>query len=402
MAKVTVTKDYEKSSIKILAEETLAIRKFYVYDEVVGFFDEWDVPFAEMGLPEVFYKHIGKNISEAFATKEDLRGRTLTKTVAETVALAETYWDNILFFLNFVENVNVSDKTAKKYGKVASEVVTFGEQIFQKIFVNLAEPILFSENMKHTATVIRVFAEAFMFAEKEYNAVALNKSEEATFQEYIIKTVEQLTKEEFSIIDTFLRRFIAQRLYDETVKVEDFSAKHIGLHKKDAAAFYDTMLRACNGVLSNMVIKDGSMTFNAFKEAINTANGFTPFMDFKVGEYEYKEALVRLIIDSVVAQACPSATDVVMHVDIPDTTDKGTVEITDTEGATKVHYNKFYYNAPEVTCTLIGGTTKYGLAIPNILSTDESDEFGRYFTVELLTADGQRATGKIMWASTGY
>lgn len=125
-------------------------------------------------------------------------------------------------------------------------------------------------------------------------------------------------------------------------------------------------------------------------------------MEFKVGEYEYQEALVRIKIESQINQSEPTASNVVMHVDIPDTDDRGIAEITSTAAPTKVYYNKHYYKPPDISVTLRGGNTSNGYIAPYIVSTSKSDDHGAYFEVELLNEKNERKTGTINWVAKGY
>ncbi|MCD7811971.1 MAG: hypothetical protein LUG91_09040 [Ruminococcus sp.] len=161
-------------------------------------------------------------------------------------------------------------------------------------------------------------------------------------------------------------------------------------------------LRACEAVLSDIHIEYGDMDVDEFFELVNTPSNYTQFTEFKVGEYEYKKALVRLLVQASVLQSEPSISGVTMYVDIPDTDDHGTVVIKDATAATKVYYNKFYYNAPEVGVMVIGGNTTGGLLTPHLITTSGNDGNGRYFEVEILDSGAVRTTGTISWISKGY
>ena len=97
----------------------------------------------------------------------------------------------------------------------------------------------------------------------------------------------------------------------------------------------------------------------------------------------------------------PVVYDAVIHVDIEDTVDRGTVVITDTTKPTRVRFNKHYYTKPEVSVTLQGGNTSAGVVTPNICTID-MDSAGFYFDVELIKSDKTRAKGRITWNAVGY
>ena len=188
-----------------------------------------------------------------------------------------------------------------------------------------------------------------------------------------------------------------RRDFPENAVVTDEVIKTIELLKKDNAALYDAFLEACGGVISNIAITEGDMSLDEFNEATQTAPGYTPFMDFKVGEYEYQDALVRIVINAIAAQTKPSVSNVIMHVDIPDTQDRGTANITDTAAPTRINFTKQFYIVPEVNVNLRGGNTGDGVVTPYITSMDNTG-----FEVQLINDAGQLVTGLITWQATGY
>ena len=188
----------------------------------------------------------------------------------------------------------------------------------------------------------------------------------------------------------------------ESISFNEILQKKRPLNINETIALKDVYIKAHSGVLSDIVLNNKEMSLDEFMQCVETPALYQQFSEFKVGEYEYKDALVRVVLRSSSREMNPNLITCIMNVDIPDTDDRGTVKITNTSAATKVYFNRFYYNPPEVVVTLIGGNTATGTVVPNIISTDLSDEEGRYFEVELLKVDGSRTSGTISWASKGY
>lgn len=155
---------------------------------------------------------------------------------------------------------------------------------------------------------------------------------------------------------------------------------------------------AC-GVLSDIYLDDTAITAAEFEKISNKPSGYTAFSEFKVGEYEYKDALYRLDIQKSNLVSNPLVYDYKVHVDIDDVKDRGTATIPAEE--TKVYFNRSYYTEPDVVVNVISGTSE-NIVIPFITSTDGKDDKGRYFTVILKTGDGTPVKGKISWNSNGY
>lgn len=156
-----------------------------------------------------------------------------------------------------------------------------------------------------------------------------------------------------------------------------------------------------NYVLSNVILLSKEITLHGFDAMSSKATEYDEFREFNVGDYEYEKALIRIVVKAGSTQSQPLISNVVHNVDVEDVIDKGVVSITDTTSATKVRFNKFYYNAPFVQVSVNGGSSANNNVVASIVATDKQDSYGRYFEVELLSG-GARVTGLISWVSTGY
>lgn len=293
-------------------------------------------------------KSVQKQLYDVFVVRELDLTKILKKILSDSFDVAETYWDNIKFNLYVAENIKVKECLGKNVSFIAGR-------------------------------------------------------EQFGINDWLTKCIDAFKNEDVLLLDGLHKYFDVRRLLEEQVQLEEVAGKSIVLTPQEAFSLYDAIIRGCDGVLSNIAINTDSMTLEEFEKLLNAPPNYSNFIEFKVGEYEYQDALVRISLKSDVKQVQPSVANVVMHIDIPDTDDKGEVEITDTSAPTKVYFNKFYYTPPSVNVTLKGGNTADGVLIPNVLSTDQQDDNGRYFEVELRNeAWSERKTGKIYWVSKGY
>lgn len=152
------------------------------------------------------------------------------------------------------------------------------------------------------------------------------------------------------------------------------------------------------GVLSDIVVNDHAITLDEFNRLANKASGYNTFTEFKVGEYEYQDALYRLAIRRKNAASNPLVYDYAIHVDIDDVKDRGTADIPAEE--TKVYFNRTYYTTPDVVVNVCGGT-EGELVVPYITEQGE-DVRGKYFKIILRNAAGKVVAGRISWNSNGY
>lgn len=278
---------------------------------------------------------------------QDYALKAMAKTHKEQLYIKETYWDNIKFKLSIAENIQVSDNISNHYESFISE--------------------------------------QFAISDYEQNNIGKNPIE-------TLHIIEQLN-----------RGINFKREFAENLSIEEKAWRNVETHDYESFALFDAFIDGCNGVLSNISISEEAISLEEFLKNVNLPPGYNDFIKFKVGEYEYQEALVRITMNTAVQQVQPTASNVIMHVDILDTDDRGTVMITDTTAPTKVYFNKHYYKPPEVNVTIRGGNTGDGFITPNIVSTDGIDDRGRYFEVELLAEDWlTRKQGQISWISKGY
>lgn len=353
---------------------------------------------------KVFEKS-GKIVSiphrEAFKITER-RKNSIGIKAYERLKLMEVYWDYINFVLSVAENLVIKEKSNKLLSlKRTERLVTVDKLSRDKLHV-LKEKIAVKENLGNVARFNRLLSERIKAHSNIYSSVLHKQGEILHVSDLKANNLAKNQKEAFAISELFKKYVPVVRKIYETINVSDKVGKSSKISEKELLNIIDVLIRACEGVLSDVIIQKGGITLEEFLAAVETPSLHQPFTEFKVGEYEYKDALVRVVLQSTSREMNPSITACTMNVDIPDTDDRGTVKITNTSIATKVHFNRFYYNAPEVVVTLIGGSTSNGTVIPNIVSTELQDDEGRYFEVELLKTDGSRTTGTISWASKGY
>ena len=180
--------------------------------------------------------------------------------------------------------------------------------------------------------------------------------------------------------------------------------ERIGIHREilpplasvfvEGLLLYDGIIRASEATIEG-IAAGKEMTFDAFMKRVDRPVGYSLFHPFRVGEYEYEKALVRIGITAGSYGAIPQIYNVVMNVDIDDTVDRGTARMKAEE--TVVPFHKHYYTKPEVTATLLSGNTADGVVLPEITAIGTES-----FTCVLRKRDGSAAAGTISWTAVGY
>lgn len=376
--------------------------------------------------------------------------------MAEKIEISDTYWDYIFFLLDVVESIrikevkktsfsrpltdgfsvgdgirnhagviakeafNLADLCDKVAGKlledgfsttdgltrkpkvVVSDFLTTQDYISKSAVTVLEDDISVSDLCSNVAVYLRDFADEIAIVSNHNNNSVKSFASSFGIVDQENNKIGKVAIEELAITETFRKYLPIIRKFYETISVAEVKNNHYETIKRETTSLTDLIIRACEGVLSDLHIINTPIDFDKFVEMAKTPALYNPFIDFKVGEYEYKDAIVKVKLSTTTQETFPSLVNCTMHVDIPDTDDRGTVEITDATAPTKVYFNKFYYNPPEVIVVLRGGSTADGMVTPNIVSTDLSDSEGKYFEVELLDSYGNRKTGSISWTSKGY
>lgn len=374
----------------------------------------------------------------------------------EHVGVHETYWDYISYILHIIESARVIESshramdTTKREGikivranrseimKSAREQLGILDTSLRAAFAKLARESMEVEDARdsavtqmsyddvaasdgltislgkmtaeqlgildtalRTAAFKRTWDESAQLGDGENNHVTADKYEEVQTTDSRLADIYQPKEEAVGMTDRQTHHARTLRTFDEKANVGEHMRRDLGGGYREAVALDDRFLRALNGVIEEITLKNGGMTAADFQQLVNQPTGYERFIPYIVGEYEYQKALVRLAVTPGSLGAEPAVYNVVVHVDIDDTVDRGTTIITDTSAATTVHFSKHYYTRPEVTVTLRGGSTADGIITPNVTEIDKDDN-GYYFKVELLKSDGTRAAGTITWQSVGY
>ena len=280
-----------------------------------------------------------KSAFEAFGLGDDL-DRLITKRIAEAVAFAETYTDLIAFILRISEGLGVSDLGAKQ--------------------------------------VRKPFAEAFSSTDKGARQSIKRVAEAVAWGEALGRTVAY------------------RRNLTESLAVSDALRKAMRLTAREALALAEQYRRHANGVISDMIVGTTEITEQDFTAIVEAGHppGYTDFRDFIQGDYTYRRALFRAVLNS--RNSDRGFIDALrVTVDVPDIFDRGTAQITDAAAGAVIYFSRSFRVAPEVTMTHKGGTA---VAIPRLLGAVTTTGF----TAVLENSAGTRVTGSFTWIAQGY
>ena len=406
-----------------------------------------------LALAEQLSRSATNGIEESISVADQLARETIwERSCQEAFSIMETYWDFIQFRVSVSESftvtdderhkvlkgvlvtLNIADRIAKGTARPYAEAFSVDDGISKEpkptladgfavtddetsrflkgipVALNIAENvpksiikpfsamIFVEDEFFRKANNLREFAESVDFAEVAGRHPHLPFEEAFGIVDFFYNVFTENVDETVSVAELLSRSFSAQRVFAEPVAFAELLGKHTEIKKEDLFVIRDTILQASNAILNNIFARHGEIaTLEDFNKLVNKAPGFTEFIPFKVGEYDYEEALVKIAVRSKADQGKPTINNLTMHVDIPDTDDRGTANITSTTDVTRVLFHKHYYNPPEVNVVLLGGNTGSGVLTPYITTVTKT-----YFEVEIRNASLNRVTGSISWFAKGY
>ena len=299
------------------------------------------------------------------------------------------------------ERTEVTDARDAAVAHLSRDKVAVGDGWTVSLGKMTAEQLGSIDASLRAAAFKRTWSESASLGDDEDNHVVAGKFETIRTSEHRAADVYKPTAEQIGTTERQYHRAQTFRTFMEKASLYEHMRRDLGGGYSEAVAVDDCFLRALDGIIEEVAVRKGGMTADEFQQLVNQPTGYERFIPYIVGEYEYQKALVRLAVTPGSLGAEPAVYNVVVHVDIDDTVDRGTAVITDTSAATMVRFAKHYYTKPEVTVTLRGGNTADGTILPNVAEISK-DKDGYYFMVELLKADGTRAKGTVTWQSVGY
>ncbi len=298
-------------------------------------------------------------------------------TVCEYVYMEEKSYMSRLIEQLYEYELKIFETPRNNICTLVCDTLSVGANKQWKLDAEIYVPIKIVEVLGNATA--REHSESVSIRSKSWNDINLNKSEK-------IAASESMQKKWNSIRD-----------YVEALEWSDKGIKKILAYKHEEVDIKDKRMRATmNGVLSNVSISEGAESYEDFQRTADKVAGYTSFIEFKVGDYEYQDAIYRLTITRKNLNAETLIYDYAVHVDIPDTFDRGESAVS---GETNIYFNKHYYHAPEVNVTVTGGTE---ILIPRIITLNGKDDNGRYFTVILENSAGESKSGRISWSARGY
>lgn len=319
---------------------------------------------------------------------------------SEGLSVSRTDREAARYYKSFSSAISVSAKDGRAMILPKSEIIRTSEFVWKKGEAIKKETLLNSLLMRSQISFDRFIKEHMQAIEMPFKRIYKPFTENASLKDAKTANIGKNNQDILASSENFSRPARFVRGFNETMTVVEAHRRLVDLFKREN----EISIRAIRirqtpcGVLSDIVVNDHAITLDEFNRLANKASGHNTFSEFKVGEYEYQDALYRLAIRKKNVASNPLVYDYAIHVDIDDVKDRGAADIPAEE--TKVYFNRTYYTTPDVVVNVCGGTEGEPV-IPYIAEQGEDDK-GKYFKIILRNAAGKVVAGRISWNSNGY
>lgn len=362
---------------------------FDTYTDAIGYMRQ----FAEsIGVFENGSRNFSKREFETFAIAEKLV-RSFTKAPIETVAVAESLvrsmtarYSELLgvaelgsreFSMPVSESFQITDKMRKTFGKRPMRTLTVGESMSRTSAFrrNILEPIVIQTICSKRPT--KPFADSFRIIDFGYRNFSKIPVEPIRVAEGLMRSVE------------FNKQFF------ELVRFAEKAAKNYSLRKSETIALVEEWRRKGGAIISAVVIESEAIDISGFRNYLDlgVVPGYSPFKPFIPGDYTYKDALFKIVMQSSTNDRA-RVDGLRVDIDVPDVIDRGTATITDAAAGVTVIFDREFLEEPEITVTLRGSAT---VGIPRVTTKSKTQ-----FTLHLLNNAGGFTTGTVGWTAQGY
>lgn len=278
------------------------------------------------------------------------------------------------FYSAIDEDFSLSDGIRGDFSHSLSESICLSDFIKSSFLANVYEDFLLSDSF------------GSQFSKKHFDSFVL--SDNARY------SLSSKYPELFALSDSISSLSDFRRLYSENLLISDSLFGSFGSNFYDDFSLSDSFIRGIDFALGNLGIKTTDLDLTSFLSSFDTPFGYSPFQEFIVGEYEYDQAIFRTTISSLNHSVNTAINKLDIHVDIPDTVDRGTAVLFAEN--TFVSFNKTYYTKPEVNVNINGGISGE-VRIPHVTEITLTG-----FYVELRDLTNSLVSGQISWTSNGY
>jgi hypothetical protein len=360
------------------------------YTDLIAYVLRW---VESMGFAESTSRRANKAWAEPLRAADYL-ARAATKATMESFSVAEMHQRSATKRLT--EGLPLSDGVTRGVGKSADEMFGLSDRQWARFAKRITEAVVFAETYTDLIAFILRIGEGIGFSEVGAKHIDKPLVESFATSDKALRRAIKRVAEAVAVAETWGRTVAYRRWITEGLALADALKRAMRLTAAEALALAEQYRRHANGVISDMIVASGEITEQDFANIVEAGHppGYSDFRDFIPGDYTYRRALFRAILNS--RNSDRGYIDALrLTVDVPDIFDRGTAQITDAASGVTVVFVRSFRVAPEVTMTHKGGTA---VAIPRLLGAVTTTGF----TAVLEDTSGTRLSGTFTWIAQGY
>lgn len=291
------------------------------------------------------------------------------------------------------DSFSITDKENNTFSKNWKGSVSIKESMNKEIAKQIASALTIAEAFSRLVNYGIAAKEAFSLSEKLSKAVSVSSREAFHIDEYTNKEIGKNSIDSFGVAEVFNREARYYLNIDEVQNIADSISKEYGLTNKESLSVIDDYYRASNMVISDIAFFDGEKAISELSGR-DVPVGFAPFREFIPGDWLYKDAIFKMVIESTDATASPGVSEWKLNIDVPDVFDKGTYECKAGKSSS-ITFSRRFWDIPDVTIKIRGENSAL-LHIENLVTTVEG------FTFDLMNSSNAKVAGSIYWKAEGY
>lgn len=324
---------------------------------------------------------------ESFCVQGKLLGREILKAAVESIELDEAIGKSAEKPLT--EQIITADLPIKVTEKAFTDSFELQDDANRAMEKVITEDVVVNEEFKRFVQFFREMSEAVCVVdgiEKMFNKY---REEQFSLSEGVAKSGKKNITTPVKISEKLERKAVFRRVFEESVSAIERLSKKYNKSISEVMKIVDAYLRSANAAYSDFYISNKDLSYEEFLK-INSPVGYESFRDFLIGDYEYKEALFRVMLNGPLTEGRPLITNWALNVDVPDICDRGTLTVPK-EGK-RINFGKRFYEIPEVNVIVRAGAN----GVPDYTVDDTG------FFVKIYGPDGQPISATISWSAIGY
>ncbi|CDT54257.1 hypothetical protein VCR15J2_390141 [Vibrio coralliirubri] len=406
-----VRRAVDKFCREVLKAEDVKISKD-LSKELMAYFrlkDRGDVSFhllkelsKRIGVDDSVANNLAKEFEGYFAISPNRGRHSFTKSEAEKFSIASKHTEVLEFLRYFDSSVAIDSSSAigtflkkkEQFSLVdAHPVFNFLQVSWRTLQLNTGKPEWY---FKTVADFRRTFDEDFGVI--YWTDKTIEKAIESGFgiTEAIAKGYYKLQENKLRILDRMASTILFNRYFDENLDVEEAISKTTTKPFIDKLRILDELFLGGGVTVSDLRVLEHALTDADFDELFikSAPKDFGEFKPFLAGDYEYQEALLKVIMTTQNSSR-PYIEQLRVEVDLPDIFDKGIESIP--ASRTTINFKKQFYTIPQVSVVVNAGTTAF---VP-MVKVESITLTG--FDVELRNPENNTVVGgTVNWKAQGY